>query len=233
VTATLDTTTVESPLEIPRSPDNIPDAIRYFVKNASPLILIVWLSILVPARLYFADYTPWDLAIVAAILAWWPIQEWLIHVFVLHFKPKKIGKWTFDPPVSAKHRRHHRDPWRIDILFIPVHTYLYTLPLLCLFWLGVMPTKALAFTGLAVTALLTLHYEWVHFIVHTRYKPKSAYYQRLWRNHRLHHCKNEHYWMGVTMLTGDRIMGTAKAKDDVPTSDTCRTLGCVDSLGSR
>ena len=37
----------------------------------------------------------------------------------------------------------------------------------------------------------------------------------LWRNHRLHHCKNEHYWFGVTMLSGDRLLGTAPAVADV------------------
>ena len=79
---------------------------------------------------------------------------------------------------------------------------------------------------------MTLHYEWVHYMVHSRYKPKSAYYRRLWVNHRLHHCKNEHYWMGVTMLAGDAVLGTAKKKEEVPTSPTCRTLGVVDTLGA-
>lgn len=219
-------------LEIPKSPDTLGGVLRHFVSRASPLIIITWVFASVSARLYAGQYTWWDLVICAAILVWWPFQEWLIHVFVLHFRPVKIGKWILDPPVSAKHRRHHRHPWRIDILFIPVHTYFFSIPFLLLFWLGLMPTVPLALTGLAFTGLLAVHYEWVHFLVHTRYRPKSALYKRLWRNHRLHHCKNEHYWMGVTMLLGDRVLGTAKAKDDVPTSDTCRTLGYEEDLGT-
>ncbi len=229
--AIIDDFTKEGPA--PQSPDNIPDAIRFFVRHASPAIVLTWVALTVPVRLYLADWSKWDLVIVAAIVAGWPFQEWLIHVFVLHFKPRKIGPFTLDPHVSRKHRRHHRNPWRIDILFIPTHTFLFSIPLLTLFWVGVMPTLALAFTGLSARALLTLHYEWVHFLVHTRYKPKSAIYQRLWRNHRLHHCKNEHYWLGVTMLTGDRVFGTAQDKDAVPTSETCRTLGAVEDLGQR
>ncbi|MDX2168661.1 MAG: fatty acid hydroxylase family protein, partial [Deltaproteobacteria bacterium] len=50
-------------------------------------------------------------------------------------------------------------------------------------------------------------------------------YQRLWRNHRLHHFKNEHYWFGVTMLSGDRLLRTAPAVKDVETSPTARNLG--------
>ena len=44
------------------------------------------------------------------------------------------------------------------------------------------------------------------------------------RNHRLHHFKNEHYWMGVTMHLGDRVLGTLASPKEVPTSPTCRDL---------
>ena len=37
-------------------------------------------------------------------------------------------------------------------------------------------------------------YEWCHYLIHTDYKPKTAVYRAIWRNHRLHHFKNEHYW---------------------------------------
>jgi hypothetical protein len=214
-----------------KSPDNLADASRLFVKFRSPKVVLAWVAIVVPIRLHLGDWSRWDFAILLALLAWWPFKEWLIHRFVLHFKPVKIGRFTFDPKNASKHRRHHRNPWQLDILFIPEHTFIYGVPILALFWWTVTPTPALAFTGLALEGLLTLHYEWVHYLVHTRYKPKSRMYERLWRNHRLHHCKNEHYWLGVTMLSGDKVLGTAKEKDEVPTSDTCMTLGAVEDLG--
>lgn len=79
-------------------------------------------------------------------------------------------------------------------------------------------------TGLTAHFVLALHCEWVHSLAHTRYWPRSALYQRLWRNHRWHHFKNEHYWFGVTMLSGDRLLGTQPAVQDVPTSPTARSL---------
>ena len=85
--------------------------------------------------------------------------------------------------------------------------------------------EELAATAVAFYLIMTLRYEWTHFLVHTRYRPRSAYYRRLWRNHRLHHCKNENYWYGVTMLGGDRLLRTAPAVDSVTTSATCRSLG--------
>ena len=55
-------------------------------------------------------------------------------------------------------------------------------------------------------------------------RGRGRWYARLWLNHRLHHFKNEHYWYGVTMLSGDRLLGTAPARDAVPTSRTARML---------
>jgi hypothetical protein len=131
---------------------------------------------------------------------------------------------VIDFPVPQSHRAHHRAPWQLDLVFIPRHSFLYSIPLVCLLWLALAPTTALAMTGVVMHFALALHYEWVHLLVHTRVVPRTRLYQRLWRNHRLHHFKNEHYWYGVTMLSGDRLFGTQPAVDAVPTSATARDL---------
>src|SRR5690606_13704182 len=148
--------------------------------------LVTASAVTLGVRLALDGFSWWDLAIVAGIVAFWPLQEWLIHVFILHYKPITLFGRTIDFPVPRSHRRHHRDPWNIDILFIPSHVFLYAIPLEFFLWITLAPTLELAFTGLATFFLLTLHYEWVHYLVHTRYRPKSWLYDRLWRNHRLH-----------------------------------------------
>jgi hypothetical protein len=195
-------------------------------------VLLVATTVTVGIRLALGDWSLWDLAIVAGLVAFWPLQEWLIHVFILHYRPVTIAGRTIDFAVPRSHRAHHRDPWNIDILFIPSHVFLYAIPLQLALWIGLAPSLPRAFTGLAAFFVLTLHYEWVHYLVHTRYRPTSFLYDRLWRNHRLHHCKNENYWFGVTMLSGDRLLRTAPELGDVPTSATCRTLGMEDTLGT-
>ena len=47
---------------------------------------------------------------------------------------------------------------------------------------------------------------------------------RIWRNHRLHHFKNEHYWHGITQTLADRVLGTDPDQRDVDRSATARTL---------
>jgi hypothetical protein len=131
---------------------------------------------------------------------------------------------TLDFRVPRMHRAHHRDPWRLDLVFIPFHSFLYTLPLLAGIWLVIAPSAPLAWTGITLHLALSLHYEWVHFLIHTHVSPRSRAYRKLWKNHRRHHFKNERYWFGVTLLAGDRWLGTAPRPEDVPTSPTCRHL---------
>jgi hypothetical protein len=160
----------------------------------------------------------------ALLLALWPLQEWAIHVGILHWRPRRLGPWTLDFRVPKKHRAHHADPFDLELVFIPVHSFVYTLPLLLGLCLVLAPTLPLALTSLASYLALALHYEWIHFLVHTRVWPRTRVYQRLWRNHRLHHFKNEHYWYGVTRLGGDRLLGTGPAPTAVETSPTARRL---------
>ena len=67
-------------------------------------------------------------------------------------------------------------------------------------------------------------YEWIHYLVHTNHRPRGRAYRYMWRAHRLHHYKNEKYWMGVTMHAADHVLGTFPQKSDVETSATAREL---------
>ena len=206
------------------NPDTLAGCVATFFSYGSPRILTVLLITSLGYRLSLGEWVIWDLAVVAGIVAAWPVLEWMIHVYILHAKPFRIFGRTIDPALPRKHREHHRDPWRQRILFIPLEAYLYTPVILWAGWLLAMPTTALAYTGLTVYAAMSLHYEWVHFLVHTRYQPRTSYYRRLRKSHRLHHCKNESYWNGVSMLAGDTLLGTAPDQKTVPLSPTCRDL---------
>jgi len=222
---------MHAPEERPGTPFTLGDARRVFVTYWSPRILIVLTALALAVRLALGSWSVWDLAVIAGTLALWPLLEWTIHVHILHFRPFTLFGRTVDFAVPRSHRAHHRDPTNPAFVFIPTHVFVYAVPLQLALWLGLMPTPPLALTGLAFYMAMALRYEWIHFLVHTRYTPVTAYYRRLWRNHRLHHYKNEHYWFGVTMLGGDRLLGTAARREVVPTSATSRTLGQDTTLG--
>jgi hypothetical protein len=219
------------PLADSDSPRRLGEALAVFLRFGSPRLLLALLAGSLAVRLALGGFTAWDLIPVAVLVLVWPLNEWLIHVFVLHAKPLRVGGRSLDFELPRKHREHHRDPWRLDLIFIPMRSFLYSLPLLVLVWFAATPNAALAWTGLTAHLALALHYEWVHFLVHTRVVPRTRLYRRLWKNHRRHHFKNEHYWFGVTMLSGDRLLRTGPAHDAVPTSPTARSLGEVGSAG--
>lgn len=216
-----------------QSPSTLGEAWRVFFHFWSPRIMLFYAVVAVAARIAAGGWSWWDLAIVAAVILPWPIQEWLIHVFILHFKPRKLGGRTIDLLVARKHREHHRDPWNLGLVFIPLHIHPFAPFIQVGFWFLVAPTTPLALTGIATYFVFSFHYEWVHYLVHTRYRPKSRLYDRLWRNHRLHHFMNEHYWYGVSMLSGDHLLRTAPDRREVEPSPTCRTLGQMGDLAEK
>jgi hypothetical protein len=209
------------------SPDTIGRALPIFLAHASPRFLLLAVSVATAVRLQIGAWSAWDLLPVLGLLAFWPIQEWLIHVNILHYRPRRVLGRHLDFRVPRSHREHHLDPWNYRILFIPFHSFVYSVPLLVGIWYLVTPTAPLAWTGITAHFLLALHYEWIHFLVHTRVRPRTRFYKHLWDNHRLHHFKNERYWYGVTRTEGDWIFGTAPEAREVPTSQTCRDLLAV------
>jgi hypothetical protein len=92
---------------------------------------------------------------------------------------------------------------------------------------GPVPWPALLTAVLAGYVLVGI-YEWTHFLIHTAYRPRSRYYRSIWRGHRLHHFKNEHYWHGITNTVGDRVLGTFPDQRNIERSATARSLDTGD-----
>jgi sterol desaturase/sphingolipid hydroxylase (fatty acid hydroxylase superfamily) len=164
-----------------------------------------------------------DLAVLGGYLLLFPLIEWVLHTSLLHWRPRSLGPVTIDPLVARKHREHHADPDDLELIFIPLSALLTGGAVIAaVAWLLPAPLGA---TFAAVAVSLGLVYEWVHYLVHTDYRPRSAPYRAIWRHHRLHHYKNENYWFTVTTTnTADRLLGTQPAPNEVPTSPTARDL---------
>ncbi len=81
-----------------------------------------------------------------------------------------------------------------------------------------------------ILMVLGLGYEWTHYLIHSDYKPKTRFYRAIWRNHRQHHFKNEHYWFTVTSSgTADRVLGTYPDLASVETSPTAKNLHAIEA----
>ena len=210
----------------PGQPDpSLRAVVRVFFTFRSPRLFVVALTLLAALRVYLGEFRGWDLAVIPAVLAIQPFAEWLIHRYILHFVPKQVFRRVFDLPSARSHRIHHRDPWDLQRVFIPLRSAAVGLLLFAALWYAVLPTVPLFVSMMIATVAAAFAYEWVHYLTHTAYHPRTALYRRMWRHHRLHHFKNEHYWLGITSNLGDRVLGTYPAPTAVATSPTCRTLG--------
>jgi Fatty acid hydroxylase superfamily len=205
-----------------------------FHAKRSPKIIAAGIVLLAAARIVVGHWSWRDPAALAAMLVIYPFGEWAIHVYLLHLKPFKLRGKRVELGTARAHREHHEAPNDLNlILLAPAEALallLLAVPLVPALAGGVIalaggsvPYPALVSAALTGYVLVGV-YEWTHFLIHTAYRPRSRYYRSIWRGHRLHHFKNEHFWHGITNTVSDRVLGTNPDQRAVKRSATARTL---------
>ena len=196
-----------------------------FWRHPSPWLISAFLVGSVVARVVVGGGSWWELLIPAGLVAAFPAIEWVIHVGILHWRPRRVGPVEIDSLLARKHREHHADPRDLPLVFIPWQVLAWLLPAYVVVVLLAVPSAPAAWSLLVSVYALKAGYEWTHYLIHSDYRPRSAAYRAVWRNHRLHHYKNEHYWFTVTTAgTADRLFGTYPDPDSVTTSGTAKNL---------
>jgi Fatty acid hydroxylase superfamily len=208
-----------------RTAFSLSDARREFWKHPSPWIIAATLVAALAARVAVGDWQITDAIVPVVMIAGFPFLEWVVHVFVLHWRPRRVGGVAVDSLLARKHREHHLDPRDVPLIFIPWQSLLWVVATAIAITLLAFPRPGMGLTYLAFLAVLGIGYEWTHYLIHSDYKPKTRVYRAIWRHHRLHHFKNEHYWFTVTSAgTADRVLRTSPAPATVATSATAKNL---------
>ncbi|HEY7891498.1 MAG TPA: sterol desaturase family protein [Solirubrobacteraceae bacterium] len=209
------------------------DCARTFARQPSPPYLLGAVAVALALRVPQGGWSWRDLVMAGGLIGVTPFVEWAIHVYLLHSRPFTLLGRRVELLTAREHRAHHRAPGVLEGVLIPVSGVLVFLAMIAATnWALSFPIAAVlsgprlayATTGVAVSFAILASYEWIHFLIHTPYRPKRHYYKAIWRNHRLHHYKNERYWFGVTSTVGDRLIGTSPDQHEIPRSATARTL---------
>ncbi|WP_131784818.1 sterol desaturase family protein [Protofrankia symbiont of Coriaria ruscifolia] len=188
-----------------------------FVAHPRPPVLMAAVASLATVRLARGRFGRADAAVAVSILAAQPFVEWSVHLGVLHARPTSRAGQACYRIAGWGHEQHHRDPTNMDTMFVRPQEVLGTGTVaLATALLGSPP----AATAALCAGLGLLTYDWTHFLIHSGYRPRSRMYRGVWRNHRLHHFRNERYWLGVTSNIGDLLLGTNPPRDAVPISPT-------------
>lgn len=202
------------------NPATASSAIKTFLLHPSASILLLATIGFGAYRMSLGELGLADGLIALILFAVWPVLEWLIHVVLLHNKPRSLRGRQIDFLLPQTHRWHHADPWNLKWVFIPLHIYPLVGPLLIIgsFWL--LPSPELAATTLCLYFGFALHYEWVHYLAHINWCPPLGYYRKRVQEHRWHHFRNESQWWGVSRGLADRLFGTAPHVSDTEASKT-------------
>jgi Fatty acid hydroxylase superfamily len=214
-------------------PATLADCLREFLHQPSPPYLLGAVAIALALRIGQGSWSWRDAAVAAGLLAATPFVEWAIHVYLLHAPPVQVRGRRMEMLTAREHRAHHEAPSVLGGVLLPVYGVLVFLAMIAAVnWLLSFPIElvlggprlAYATSGVLVSYTILAAYEWTHFLIHAPYKPRRRYFKAIWRNHRLHHFKNERYWFGVTSTIGDRVIGTLPDQRSVPRSATARSL---------
>ena len=142
----------------------------------------------------------------------WTFFEYMMHRFIFHLSPKAQGRRSFIYVLHGNHHEYPRDKERLFMppvpsliiasIFFPIHVFSIGLDVFMFF-----PGFILGY----------LMYGTMHFAIHA-WNPPYKWMKPLWRNHHLHHYKNEHKGFGVSTTLWDRVFGTMfdlkKEKED-------------------
>lgn len=142
----------------------------------------------------------------------WTLFEYLMHRFAFHFIADSPRAKRF---IYILHGNHHEYPRDKERLFMPPVPSLIISSAIFLLLYSVLETYVfMFFPGFLLGYLI---YGTMHFAIHA-WNPPYKWMKSLWRNHHLHHYKNEHRGFGVSTTLWDRIFGTMfdlqKEKED-------------------
>lgn len=135
-------------------------------------------------------------------MIFWSFFEYLAHRFLFHWEPKsnKANKivYTF-------HGCHHHYPRDTTRLFMPpLPSVIISGSVLGLMYLIIRQNAFMFFPGFLLGYLL---YGSIHYAIHA-WSPPFKWMKPHWRNHHLHHYKDEHMGFGVSSTLWDHVFGT-------------------------
>jgi sterol desaturase/sphingolipid hydroxylase (fatty acid hydroxylase superfamily) len=150
-------------------------------------------------------------------MMFWSLFEYLIHRFAFHYIAESDRAMKF---VYILHGNHHEYPRDKERLFMPpIPSLIISSSVFLLMYLiaSVFGGGSYVFAFFPGFILGYLIYGTMHYAIHA-WNPPFKWMKGLWRNHHLHHYKNERQGFGVSSTLWDHIFGTMfdlkKEKED-------------------
>lgn len=180
--------------------------LEFFTKTHPAVIFAMYVPV-IGYMLWFSTarlgYPLWQtLLIYFGAIFFWTFFEYLAHRFLFHLVShnKRLNRIAY-----VLHGNHHEYPRDKQRLFMPpVPSLLIAGTLFAIFYL-IIGTRAFAFFPGFISGYLI--YGSMHYAIHA-FAPPFKWLKPLWRNHHLHHYKDEEKGFGVSSVLWDQVFGT-------------------------
>jgi sterol desaturase/sphingolipid hydroxylase (fatty acid hydroxylase superfamily) len=182
--------------------------------------LVIW-GMYLPVLILLPYYSHYSLnfsglrvfSLVALGIFFWSFTEYVLHRFVFHYLPEgERGKKIH----YIIHGNHHEYPRDRERLFMPAAPSLILASVFFILMFFVLGKNAFPFFPGFLFGYLV--YGSMHYAIHA-WNPPFKWMKGLWRNHHLHHYKNDHMGFGVSSTLWDHVFGTMfnlkKEKEDI------------------
>jgi 4-hydroxysphinganine ceramide fatty acyl 2-hydroxylase len=162
--------------------------VRAFFRHGSN----VWLALLLAALAvgFIARVLPFSFVWVVIGALTFYVSEYGFHRFGFHAEP---SRFAFVRKLQNRlHYDHHAEPDRLDLLFLPVWFLAPNLALTALAFALLFGSAPVASAMFGVT-LAIFHYEWVHYVAHIPYQPRTRMGRWVKQYHLRHHFISEEF----------------------------------------
>jgi len=190
--------------------------LEFLTKTHPVIIWSMYLPVIIGMPLYgtgkmhFSGTT--GLLIMAGGVFFWTLFEYIAHRYLFHMVSETESGKRLTYIIHGNHHEYPRD--RERLFMPPIPSLLISSALFGICYLLINDYAFSFFPGFLLGYLL---YGSMHYAIHA-YNPPFKWMKPLWRNHHLHHYKDEDKGFGVSSTLWDRIFGTMfdlkKEKED-------------------
>lgn len=185
--------------------------LEFFTRSHPLLICGIYIPVIIFMLYHSIEITGIGLFYTALIfkagMIFWTFFEYLVHRFAFHFIPESKRAMKLIYIIHGNHHEYPRDKTRLLMPAIPsiiIASSIFGVMYFLASLVGVREFSFGFFSGFIFGYLL---YGSMHYAIHA-FNPPYKWMKPLWRNHHLHHYKDDRYGFGVSTTFWDRLFGT-------------------------
>ncbi|KAA5538413.1 sterol desaturase family protein [Paenimyroides baculatum] len=135
-------------------------------------------------------------------LFFWTFFEYIAHRYIFHLISEKESMQKFAYIMHGNHHHYPKD--RTRLFMPPVPSLIIASALLGIQYLLLGKYAFAFYPGFILGWLM---YASMHYLIHA-IEPPFKFLQPIWRNHHLHHYRNDNLGFGVSNTIWDKVFGT-------------------------